>query len=823
MGKQEVVNVLDWTGATKNGYPDDVLVAFDSALSAAAYDPGPPNIYHNPTRKLVIPARRFYLAGPWVINRPACIEGDGAGIARFQNTQLFFNNTGGVIFDQASAHARMSGVSAVNLGVQDDALAIVMANPVPRGDHLAGAYMVAFPQWRPSTAVPVVKVGAVMVPTRFPGRKALLATNTAWYYGYGWRCTKANGSSAPTATGAPGLVEPAGFGLTTNPRAGGGMPGGAGANYQEFTVNTGTDFATTAANHGWSNGQSVRLQTTGVLPAVASGGALAALTNYWVGNVTAATFKLYRDSALTTLVDFTGTGTGVHTVYTYTVIDMSPVVDNELEWTPFIAHGFDVKPQVMLDHCTAIGFPGNGLNVNSSTLYALDPGIDGQSDYGNASLSIFRKFQAFSNGGNGQFFNGYDSSVHDNSVANLVGNHGYGLWDSAGFGSVHSFHADGNEQGEFWVSGGAIKWGYCEGDRCRGTVKSGAKFEAGIVYGFSGCPVTWGDPLGLPMDPRTWAPRMSMTAGNITYPTVDDGFHYRCMSTTGGGLTAGVTFTVNTGTDVCTTGSAHGFTSGNKVRLNTTSILPAPSALLTDYYVGGGADFTATTFKMYTDAGLTTLVDFSSTGTGTHSVGKEPTWPGFMIFYRMDDRNAQLSGTDTYANVTDGEVTMRAWMTSELSNGSINPTGINVSLDRYFFGRVHGQKFWTASEGDGAAGAFSWSGPATEDSGAVWGMKYQSDYEEWMLKRSSALTQAPLSLTGSSHSFGPGHVNFRRGLHIANDAGGISGKIIFVDVVPADGTHIEGTLAIHRDATSGQPFMWHREAAGTWTVIMNKP
>jgi len=79
------------------------------------------------------------------------------------------------------------------------------------------------------------------------------------------------------------------------------------------------------------------------------------------------------------------------------------------------------------------------------------------------------------------------------------------------------------------------------------------------------------------------------------------------------------TFTAAT-TDICTA-TAHGFTTGDRVRLtNSGGALPAGLAASTDYYV---IKLTADTFKLATSDALATAgtaVDVTGTGTGTHSI-----------------------------------------------------------------------------------------------------------------------------------------------------------------------------------------------------------
>lgn len=84
------------------------------------------------------------------------------------------------------------------------------------------------------------------------------------------------------------------------------------------------------------------------------------------------------------------------------------------------------------------------------------------------------------------------------------------------------------------------------------------------------------------------------------------------------------TFTADAGTDICTWTSSVNIPSnvlrGTKVRLTTTTTLPAGLALATDYFV---IPLSNTTFKLatsYANAILGTAIDITSTGTGTHTV-----------------------------------------------------------------------------------------------------------------------------------------------------------------------------------------------------------
>jgi hypothetical protein len=86
------------------------------------------------------------------------------------------------------------------------------------------------------------------------------------------------------------------------------------------------------------------------------------------------------------------------------------------------------------------------------------------------------------------------------------------------------------------------------------------------------------------------------------------------------------TFTADAGTDICTHTSTANYPSniltGTRVRLTTTTTLPAGLALATDYYVIRLSD---TTFKLatsYANAIAGTQIDITSAGTGTHTMSR---------------------------------------------------------------------------------------------------------------------------------------------------------------------------------------------------------
>lgn len=83
-------------------------------------------------------------------------------------------------------------------------------------------------------------------------------------------------------------------------------------------------------------------------------------------------------------------------------------------------------------------------------------------------------------------------------------------------------------------------------------------------------------------------------------------------------------FTADAGTDVCTwttrVNNPGNILTGTKVRLTTTTTLPAGLALATDYYVIKLDDDTFSLATTYANAVAGTEIDITSAGTGTHTV-----------------------------------------------------------------------------------------------------------------------------------------------------------------------------------------------------------
>lgn len=85
--------------------------------------------------------------------------------------------------------------------------------------------------------------------------------------------------------------------------------------------------------------------------------------------------------------------------------------------------------------------------------------------------------------------------------------------------------------------------------------------------------------------------------------------------------TASIEFTATAGTDLITTASAHGYTTGTVVRVATSAAdLPAGLSAATNYYVIRVSDTTFKVGSSLANALAGTVVDITDAGTGTHTV-----------------------------------------------------------------------------------------------------------------------------------------------------------------------------------------------------------
>lgn len=96
------------------------------------------------------------------------------------------------------------------------------------------------------------------------------------------------------------------------------------------------------------------------------------------------------------------------------------------------------------------------------------------------------------------------------------------------------------------------------------------------------------------------------------------------QATTNTITTRGATFTVDTSTDIgtytSTTQLPSNLITGTRVRVSTTTTLPAPLAAATDYYLTQLSDSTFKLSTSYANLVAGTYIDFTTTGTGTHTI-----------------------------------------------------------------------------------------------------------------------------------------------------------------------------------------------------------
>lgn len=89
---------------------------------------------------------------------------------------------------------------------------------------------------------------------------------------------------------------------------------------------------------------------------------------------------------------------------------------------------------------------------------------------------------------------------------------------------------------------------------------------------------------------------------------------------------ATVTFTVDTGTNVLTTGSAHGYTTMDPVTVASTTTLPAPLLNTNYYFARSTGASTLTLHPTQADAtNNTNIIDITTVGSGTHNISNNRT------------------------------------------------------------------------------------------------------------------------------------------------------------------------------------------------------
>lgn len=102
---------------------------------------------------------------------------------------------------------------------------------------------------------------------------------------------------------------------------------------------------------------------------------------------------------------------------------------------------------------------------------------------------------------------------------------------------------------------------------------------------------------------------------------------------------ANLTFTAAVD-DVITTPSAHGYTTGMKCTVSTTTTLPAGLAAATPYYFIYVSDTTGKLATSQANALLGTAIDITSTGTGVHTVVVDTTIAGTIKLQKNNEPDA---------------------------------------------------------------------------------------------------------------------------------------------------------------------------------------
>lgn len=131
-------------------------------------------------------------------------------------------------------------------------------------------------------------------------------------------------------------------------------------------------------------------------------------------------------------------------------------------------------------------------------------------------------------------------------------------------------------------------------------------------------------------------------------------------------LTGAQIASVDTGTDVVTTSSAHGLTSAQPIKFITTGTLPGGLSTGTVYYP---SVLSTTTFEVYTDSGLSSQVDITSSGSGSHEISSDPASPSDGdVWYNTADDELKVQINGSTATVTTSSV---GWAKGHIAGGHI--------------------------------------------------------------------------------------------------------------------------------------------------------
>jgi len=263
-------------------------------------------------------------------------------------------------------------------------------------------------------------------------------------------------------------------------------------------------------------------------------------------------------------------------------------------------------------------------------------------------------------------------------------------------------------------------------------------------------------------------------ANSLGAPQLTIGGSPACSATSFG---TAYTFTVNTGTNILTTSAAPPVSTGDPVRFTTSNTLPAPAAVLTTYYL---ARITATTFRVYnsqanaiTDDGSTGIIDFSDTGTGTHSVDG---YTEYRYTARCGDSTMGFSAASS-------EIVGRGWVMSPKNTNGIKvrahvPRGSRSML---IYGRgTSGRKPLFHTEAIGIRGGINSADPENTFSGPV----------------ESSGGSTKLRITATAHGF-------------------VAGDFVDLQWTSAGDSGFNGQYIVDSVATNTITF-----AAGTWNAGM---
>lgn len=357
-----------------------------------------------------------------------------------------------------------------------------------------------------------------------------------------------------------------------------------------FTADAGTDVCT-AAGHGFTNGQFIRVGTTNTLP-----GGLSADADYYIRDATADTFKL-APAPGAAAVNITSAGTGTHRASRFAgrfvdgvVIGPTSGVNNleyndvedcvfegVSDWAINLASDTGQSKCNRFIRCSHIGgkglvrqysgsFMAYGCSSRDAGVAVFDVANPAEPiEINSCDVELPKRFLFRSVGGTSDRWDIKISNtrIELDDFCALYGD-GFRYWiDYAGIGPLNLEN---------------IALGYA------GTVDPNV-FKVGVgSFGVGGHISSKGcNYLG----PEPW---------------INEGG-------------SSVNFTVDAGTDVVTA-TGHGFLDGDIVRLATTTTLPAPLSAATEYYV---RDATTNTFKLAATEGGA-AVNITDTGAGTHSV-----------------------------------------------------------------------------------------------------------------------------------------------------------------------------------------------------------